>query len=290
MPSGFLLGVEADLTFPNYLTSNSIVAGWPRRAPTSSTSSTTSARCVAASATRRSLARLCHRRTGLGRRRFVNSPVIGDEEKKLHVRVGWAAGAGVEYAFAPHWTVRLEYLHNHFERANIGLPSGTQYTSTLDLQRCASVSTARSTGRDLRANAEDTDDRSRIRPLGNPRPDDLPAAGLSVRSARPIPAPNSFTPAPQAQATWSNGLFLERPALGRRRSLFQSRTAAGIWPERHRGRRRLPQRRSAEIELPLSALQHLAAVPAPDLRLRRRAGRRSRATPTSSPARSTSRG
>ena len=65
----------------------------------------------------------------------------------------------------------------------------------------------------------------------------------------------------------------ERAALGGRRGLLQPRTAAGIRLERHRRRRRLSQRRSAEIQLPLPALQHLAAVPAPDLRLRRRAGR-----------------
>jgi len=66
--------------------------------------------------------------------RFVNSPPIGDEEKHHNVRVGWAAGAGVEYAFAPHWTARLEYLHNRFEGANIRLASGTQYSSSLELQ------------------------------------------------------------------------------------------------------------------------------------------------------------
>ena len=28
-----------------------------------------------------------------------------------HTNVGWAAGAGVEYAFDPHWTTKLEYMH-----------------------------------------------------------------------------------------------------------------------------------------------------------------------------------
>src|SRR5262249_41336832 len=66
--------------------------------------------------------------------RFINIPVGGLQEKHIGVRTGWAAGARVEYAFAPHWTVRLEYLYSQFERANVTFPAGPQYTSTLDLQ------------------------------------------------------------------------------------------------------------------------------------------------------------
>jgi outer membrane immunogenic protein len=31
---------------------------------------------------------------------------------------GWAAGAGVEYAFAPNWSAKLEYLHVDLDRRN----------------------------------------------------------------------------------------------------------------------------------------------------------------------------
>jgi outer membrane immunogenic protein len=34
-------------------------------------------------------------------------------------RVGWAAGAGVEWGFAPNWTVRGEYLHMDLGRSNV---------------------------------------------------------------------------------------------------------------------------------------------------------------------------
>jgi len=27
-----------------------------------------------------------------------------------HTQVGWTAGAGLEFAFAPHWTAKAEYL------------------------------------------------------------------------------------------------------------------------------------------------------------------------------------
>ena len=43
--------------------------------------------------------------------------------------VGWAAGAGVQYAFTPQWIIGAEYLHvelDHF----ISSPGGTDKTST----------------------------------------------------------------------------------------------------------------------------------------------------------------
>ena len=151
-----------------------------------------SAPCAAASATPAALAALCHRRLGLCRRALSSTRLpLGDEEKHISVRLGWAAGAGVEYAFAPHWTVRLEYLYSQFGSANVRFPSGAQYNSTLTSRRCASASTARSTGRARQA--------GRRRPT-SPIPN--PTAGKSTarppicrrairRFARPIPAPTA---------------------------------------------------------------------------------------------------
>ncbi|KJC55785.1 hypothetical protein UP10_38520 [Bradyrhizobium sp. LTSPM299] len=34
-------------------------------------------------------------------------------------RVGWAAGAGIEWAFAPHWSVKGEYLHVDLGSSNV---------------------------------------------------------------------------------------------------------------------------------------------------------------------------
>jgi outer membrane immunogenic protein len=36
-------------------------------------------------------------------------------------RTGWTAGAGVEVAFAPHWTAKLEYLYMDFRSATMSL-------------------------------------------------------------------------------------------------------------------------------------------------------------------------
>ncbi|MDE2362779.1 MAG: porin family protein [Hyphomicrobiales bacterium] len=35
-----------------------------------------------------------------------------------NTRLGWTAGAGVEYAFAPNWSARLEYRYSDFGRTN----------------------------------------------------------------------------------------------------------------------------------------------------------------------------
>jgi high affinity Mn2+ porin len=45
-------------------------------------------------------------------------------------RFGWAAGAGVEAAIAPHWTARLEYLFTDYGAATVTFPSmGQRFSS-----------------------------------------------------------------------------------------------------------------------------------------------------------------
>jgi outer membrane immunogenic protein len=48
---------------------------------------------------------------------------------------GWAAGAGLEWAFTRNWTVRLEYLHLQFNGVgdnfkSFGTVGGVPFTST----------------------------------------------------------------------------------------------------------------------------------------------------------------
>src|SRR5262245_896392 len=51
-------------------------------------------------------------------------------------RLGWAAGLGVEYAFAPNWTVNVEYLFTRYGNSSVMFPSaGLQFTSDLSLQQ-----------------------------------------------------------------------------------------------------------------------------------------------------------
>src|SRR5258708_1107400 len=135
LPSGILFGVETDISFPNYLNSNSVVSSLTtaRSGVTEKWDYVGPARGRVGYTAGRWLAYGTFGFAWAGER-FLNTPAIGSDEKILNVRLGWAAGAGVEYAFAPHWSARLEYLYSQFEKADIRLPSATHYASTLDFQ------------------------------------------------------------------------------------------------------------------------------------------------------------
>ena len=109
--SGFLLGVEGDISFPNYLPSNHVVSS----AATALSSAEERWDYVASLRARLGYttgAFLFYATGGaaFAGERFLATPTGGNEEKVLHTRFGWTAGGGVEYAFAPHWSARLEYL------------------------------------------------------------------------------------------------------------------------------------------------------------------------------------
>src|SRR6185369_15166291 len=209
MPSGLVLGLEADMTFPNYLISNSIVA------------TLTGARSEV-------VEQLDYVGTVRGRlgyasghwlvyatggfafagERFTNTPDIGPDQKHINVRPGWAAGAGVEYAFAPHWSVRLEYLYSQFDRANVRFPSGTEHSSTLDFQQIR-------IGLNRKVDWPGSTSRTPKSDLTDPESDRWEIHGQSTYLGQGYPAfrapytgTNSLTPARQYQATWSNSLYL----------------------------------------------------------------------------------
>ncbi len=209
LPSGMLLGVEADIAFPNYLTSNSVVSSLAtaRSAVTEQWDYVATARGRVGYATGPWLAYATGGLAWAGER-FLNSPAIGSEEKILNTRLGWAAGGGVEYAFAPHWSARLEYLYSRFETADIRFPSATQYTSTLDFQALrlglnrkidwpgSGNLTPKISLTDPESNRWEIHGQTTFLPQGYPA------------FHAPYSGPNSLTPAPQVQATWSNSLFL----------------------------------------------------------------------------------
>ena len=206
--SGLLLGVEADITFPNYLTSNSVVS----LLATAQSDLTEQWDYVATARGRVGYANgpwLAYATGGLawGGERFLNSPANGTDEKVLNTRLGWAAGGGLEYGFAPHWSARLEYLYSRFERAGISFPSGTQYTSTLDFQSLRlglnrKIDWPGSGNFSPASLADPESDRWEIHGQTTFLPQGYPAFHA------PYSGPNSLTPAPQLQQTWSNSLFL----------------------------------------------------------------------------------
>jgi len=209
LPSGMLLGVEADFTFPNYLTSNSVVSSLAtaRSDVTEQLDYVGTARGRVGYATGPWLAYATGGLAWAGER-FLNTPAIGDDEKKLNTRLGWVVGGGVEYAFAPHWSVRLEYLYSQFGKADIVFPSATQYTSSLDFQ---SLRVGLNRKIDWPGSAKFSPKTS----LADPESDRWEIHGQSTYLPQGYPGfralytgTNSLTPAPQAQATWSNSLFL----------------------------------------------------------------------------------
>jgi high affinity Mn2+ porin len=208
LSSGLLFGVEADITFPNYLASNSVVS----LLATAQSDLTEQWDYVATARGRVGYATgpwLAYATGGLAfaGERFLNSPANGTDEKVLNTRLGWAAGGGLEYAFAPHWSARLEYLYSRFEKADIRFPSGTQYTSTLDFQSLRVGLNRRidwpGSGNFSPASLADPEsDRWEIHGQTTFLPQGYPAFHA------PYSGPNSLTPAPQLQQTWSNSLFL----------------------------------------------------------------------------------
>jgi high affinity Mn2+ porin len=208
LSSGLLLGVEVDITFPNFLTSNSIVSSLA----TAQSDVTEQWDYVATARGRIGYATgpwLAYATGGMAfaGERFLNSPANGSDEKVLHTRLGWAAGGGLEYGFAPHWSARLEYLYSRFEKADIRFPSGTQYTSTLDFQSLRlglnrKIDWPGSGNFSPASLADPESDRWEIHGQTTFLPQGYPAFHA------PYSGPNSLTPAPQLQQTWSNSLFL----------------------------------------------------------------------------------
>src|SRR5262249_1059562 len=116
LPSRFLLGVEADMSFLNWLAADDVA--WTRTTP-----DTDMAEKIDYMATLRG--RLGYAfdhwmvyATGgfawsLGR--FLQTPgAVDDVDKALHLHRGWVAGAGAEVAIAANWIARLEYLFRNF--------------------------------------------------------------------------------------------------------------------------------------------------------------------------------
>lgn len=208
LPSGILLGVEADVSFPNYYESNSIISGLT--SPRSDIHEKLD--MVGTARGRLGIVNgpwLTYATGGLAwsSARFVNTSPSGDEEKQLRQRFGWVAGAGVEYAFAPHWSARLEYLYSDLGSTNVAFASGARYASTHDFQSLR-----------IGLNRKIGDVASGVSSPANwiePESDRWEIHGQTTYLAQGYPSfrapysgPNSLTPNAQMKATWSNSLFL----------------------------------------------------------------------------------
>lgn len=207
--SGILLGVEGDISFPNYLPSNHVVSS----AATGLSSAEERWDYVASLRARLGYttgAWLFYATGGLAfaGERFLSTPINDVEDRRLHTRLGWAAGAGLEYAFAPHWTARLEYLYQGFDSAAVSFPSGVNYASTMDMHAIRvglnrKVDWPGLPSYNPKSSLFDTEsDRWEIHGQSTYLPQGYPSFPALYSG------PNSLSPSRQAKATWSNGLFL----------------------------------------------------------------------------------
>ncbi|WP_369719700.1 carbohydrate porin [Bradyrhizobium sp. LLZ17] len=207
--SGLLLGVEGDISFPNYLPSNHVVSS----ATTALSSAEERWDYVATLRARLGYstgAWLFYATGGaaFAGERFLSTPTGGNEDKVLNTRFGWVAGAGVEYAFAPHWSARLEYLYSKFENANVTFPTGAQYSSSMDFQSLRiglnrKIDWPGVPSYDPKSSLANTEsDRWEIHGQGTYLPQGYPSFPARYSGA------NSLSPSAQAKATWSNSLFL----------------------------------------------------------------------------------
>ncbi len=131
LPSRLLLGIEGDISFPNYLDDGIASARTtPFSAVTEKLDFVSTVRGRAGYAFDHWL---FYATGGLAwsQARLLEDPsVTGNEDKVLRIREGWALGAGAEFAVAPGWTARLEYLYDRLGKTGGTFSSGTGYEST----------------------------------------------------------------------------------------------------------------------------------------------------------------
>jgi high affinity Mn2+ porin len=136
LPFRLLVGVEADITFPNFFEDGAIFTGGTAQG----TMVTDQIDYIATLRGRVGYAFdhwLIYGTGGLAwsQARFGETPgVVNDEDKVLRTRTGWALGLGAEVAIAPNWSARIEYLHDDFGKVAGIFPSGTAYRSAFDIE------------------------------------------------------------------------------------------------------------------------------------------------------------
>jgi len=137
LPSRVLLGVEADVTFPGFLESN----GYIIQVPTASGYVWEHMDYHGSLRGRVGYVANPWMFYGTGGFAFIGSTFLhqptpdAEQQQTLHMRRGWVAGLGVEYALNASWTARMEYLYSRFGTTTVHFPSGTEYAADLDLHQ-----------------------------------------------------------------------------------------------------------------------------------------------------------
>src|SRR5215467_8348638 len=135
LPSRLLLGVEADASFPDFLAANDVA--WFRTTPDTDIAEKIDYMGTLRGRFGYAFDHWMVYATGgfaWAQGRFLQTPgAFDDIDKALHLHTGWAAGTGAEFAIAPNWIARLEYLYANFGHADVLFPSGTTAGSAYDV-------------------------------------------------------------------------------------------------------------------------------------------------------------
>jgi high affinity Mn2+ porin len=211
LPSRFLLGIEADASFLNYLSADDVA--WSRtridvdRAQKIDYIATVRGRFGYA------FPQWMIYATGgvawsLGR--FLESPGATDDvDKVIHLYKGWAAGIGTEVPIEHGWTAKLEYLYASFGHQDVMFQSGVAAGSSFDIHTLRA-------GLNYNFAAADAGDARATTSASSPTEfDNWAIHGQTTYIQQGYPpfhspylGPNSFTPWAQTRNTWTVSAFL----------------------------------------------------------------------------------
>jgi high affinity Mn2+ porin len=133
--SRLLVGIEADLTFPDAATPADRV--WNQTI----TAGVLTERLDYVGTLRGRVGQVFDRWLAYGTAglAFANSEISqtaanATDDPRSRMRAGWSVGAGVELALSEGWSARLEYLYSHLDSVGVTFPSDARYASNVDLQ------------------------------------------------------------------------------------------------------------------------------------------------------------
>ena len=144
LPNRFVVGVEADASFPSFPNLADISIGGSSSTFSSPVGPETYSETVRSFGTLRGRigyapGRWLFYATGgfawTYDRSTLTNLATGVSDMPFLWRLGWSAGVGIEAPVAPHWTARLEYLFTDYGNSNVLFANASQrFTSDLSLQ------------------------------------------------------------------------------------------------------------------------------------------------------------
>lgn len=134
-PAKFVIGLEADVSFPNFLED-----GLVSTSAGSQGSVTQTLDCVGT--VRGRLGYILNRFLFYGTggfawslSHFTDTPgALKGLDDVVRLNSGWTVGAGAEFALTRGWTIKLEYLYDQFAKNSLLFPSGVSTSSSVTMQ------------------------------------------------------------------------------------------------------------------------------------------------------------